>query len=125
MKYQVVDICADKLPVNEVCGYLGVARSSYYKWRQVRPGKRETEDGRLEAILAAEFEKHLKAYGTGRLRARLRRLGHHHGRRRISRLMKQRGLSTRKKRRFVVTTVADPSKRAAPNGMVPKKWTQR
>ena len=115
MKYELVAYCGGWLPVQDLCAFLGIARSGYYEWLKAKPGKREVEDKRLEAVLETEFEKHRRAYGTRRLRERLRRLGRHHGRRRISRLMKQRGLNARKRRRFVVTTVADPSKRPAPN----------
>lgn len=115
MKYELVAYCSGWLPVQDLCGFLGIARSGYYEWLKAKPGKREVEDKRLEAVLETEFEKHRRAYGTRRLRERLRRLGRQHGRRRISRLMKRRGLNARKRRRFVVTTVADPSKRPARN----------
>lgn len=115
MKYKLVQQCADQLPVRDMCEYLGVSRSGYYKWLAAKPGKRVREDASLERILEAEFEKHRKAYGARRLRERLRRLGRKHGRRRVRRLMAKRGLNARKKRRFVLTTVADPAKHPASN----------
>ena len=115
MKYRLVQQCADQHPVRDVCDFLGVSRSGYYKWLDGKPGKRAYEDAKLERILEAEFENNRKAYGARRLRERLRRLGRKHGRRRIRRLMEKKGLNARKKRRFVLTTVADPAKRPASN----------
>jgi putative transposase len=115
VKYRFIQRCADDLPVDGLCRYLDVARSGYYRWLKQVPGRRAQEDAQLGELIEAEFYKHRQAYGSPRMCERLRQLGRHHGRRRISRLMAQRKLIARKKKRFVVTTVADPSKQPAPN----------
>lgn len=118
MKYRFIQHCAAQrpdLPVAGLCQYLEVARSGYYKWLNPQPGRRWQADKQLGEVIEAEFYKHRQAYGSPRMCDRLRQLGRHHGRRRVSRLMAQRGLFARKKRRFVVTTKADPTKHPAPN----------
>lgn len=115
MKYRFIESCAGQLPVDGLCRYLGVARSGYYKWLKHMPGRRAQEDAQLGEIIEAEFYKHRKTYGSPRMCDRLGQLGRRHGRRRVRRLMAERELIARKKKRFVVTTVADPSKRPAPN----------
>jgi len=66
-------------------------------------------------VIEAEFYKHRKTYGSPRMCDRLRELGRRHGRRRVGRLMAERELIARKKKWFVRTTVADPTKQPAPN----------
>lgn len=115
MKYRFIHSCADQLPVECLCSHLGVARSGYYKWLEHAPSQRAQEDEALSKVIEAEFHQHHDAYGSPRMCALLHQLGRHHGRRRVRRLMVQRGLIARKRRRFVSTTKADPSKQPAPN----------
>lgn len=115
MKYRFIHSCADQMSIEGLCSYLGVARSSYYKWLKPEPGQRRQEDEQLGEVIETEFWKHRGAYGSPRMCGRLRQLGRHHGRRRVSRLMAERGLIARKKKRFVTTTKANPSKQPAPN----------
>jgi putative transposase len=119
MKYRFIHSCsqncAEQLPVEGLCIHLGVARSGYYKWLKQTPGQREQEDAQLAEVIETEFWKHHSAYGSPRMCERLRQLSRRHGRRRVRRLMVDRGLIARKRRRFVTTTKADPSKQPAPN----------
>ena len=115
MKYRFIKSCAERLPVEDLCNYLGVARSGYYKWLKQAPGRRAQDDEQLGAVIEAEFHKHRKTYGSPRMCDRLRELGRRHGRRRVSRLMAKRTLIACKTKRFVRTTVADPTKQPAPN----------
>jgi len=115
MKYRFIHSCADQMSIEGLCSYLGVARSGYYKWLKQEPGQRGQEDEQLGEVIETEFWKHRGVYGSPRMCGRLRQLGRHHGRRRVSRLMADRGLIARKRRRFVATTKADPSKQPAPN----------
>jgi transposase InsO family protein len=115
MKYQFIERCADELPISGLCTYLNVSRSGYYDWRKRQPSRRAQEDQVLGDVIEVEFKKHRRTYGSARIRDRLRQLGRRHGRRRIARLMAQHQLIARKKRRFVRTTVADPSRAPAAN----------
>lgn len=115
MKYQFIEACADELPISGLCAYLDVSRSGYYDWLTREPSRRAQEDEVLGEVIEAEFKKHRQAYGSARMRDRLRRLGRRHGRRRIARLMAQRRLIARKKRRFARTTIVDASRAPAPN----------
>jgi transposase InsO family protein len=115
MKYHFIQRCSGALPVDGLCSYLGVARSGYYKWLKHEPGRRAQEDAQLGEIIEAEFFRHRQTYGTPRMCDRLQRLGRRHGRRRVRRLMAERALIARKKRRFVTITQADPTKPPAPN----------
>jgi transposase InsO family protein len=115
VKYQFILACADSLPVSGLCAYLDVSRSGYYDWLTRKPSRRAQEDQVLGEVIAVEFKKHWRTYGSARIRERLRQIGRRHGRRRVARLMAQHQLIARKKRRFVRTTQADPSRAPAPN----------
>ena len=90
--------------VVEMCAALGVSRSGYYAHRNKPQGMRCRQDRQLRDILARCFRESRHTYGTPRLRADLRDLGHRVGRRRIARLMREQGLRPRQKRRFVPKT---------------------
>jgi putative transposase len=85
---------------------VGVARSGYYQWLKQELGQRKQEDEQLAEVIETEFWKHRGVNGSPRMCERLRQLG---------RLMVDRGLIARKRRRFVTTTKADPTKQPAPN----------
>jgi putative transposase len=72
VKYAFIKSCAGQLSVDGLCDYLGVARSGYYKWLKGDVSPRVQEDQQLGEIIEAEFNKHYKAYGSPRMRDRLR-----------------------------------------------------
>lgn len=81
-----------------------MSRSGYYAHRHKPEGRRRRQDTLLRGVLARCFRDSRHTYGTPRLRADLRSLGHRVGRRRISRLMHEQGLQPKQKRRFVPQT---------------------
>jgi putative transposase len=90
--------------LQELCQALEISRSGYYD----HLGKAQRPRHQQDAVLAVEvrdaFEQSRHTYGTPRLRHDLRDRGHHCGRRRIARLMRQQGLRPYQKRRFVPRT---------------------
>ncbi len=103
------------LPASGLCAYLRVFRSGYNSWLGCQPGECSQEGEELGKVIEAEFTKNRKAYGSRRIRDRLRQLSRRYGRRRIARLMLERKPIARKNRRFVATKVADATRRTAPN----------
>ncbi|MER6162966.1 IS3 family transposase [Streptomyces sp. NPDC001868] len=100
--------------VAPLCRLLKVARSSFYAWlagERTRRAKQAADD-----VLAHEITVlHLAsrgAYGVPRIHAGLRRLGHRVNRKRIERVMRERGISgvTRRRRKGLTR----PAKRAVP-----------
>lgn len=87
-----------------ICEVLGVSRSGYYAHRHKPQGVRHRQDTLLRGVLARCFRDSRHTYGSPRLRADLRALGHRVGRRRISRLMREQGLRPKQKLRFVPKT---------------------
>ena len=103
-------------PVRTMCGVLAVSPSGYYAWRGrplITPQVRAERGlrARIRAIHAASRGR----YGSPRIHRALRADGARLGRNRVIRLMRAEQLRGRPRRRFRVTTQADPAAAAAPN----------
>lgn len=87
-----------------MCRVLGISRSGYYA-AMTRPDSQRTVANRqlIEQIDAA-FDAHRQIYGSPRLWRSLRNQGVACGRHRVARLMRDRGLVARQRRRFRATT---------------------
>jgi transposase InsO family protein len=107
--------------VSWLCEALLVSRSGYYAWlrRPEMPGRRATENARLQAQVRAAFAESRNTYGSPRL---ARALGYPGRRNRIARLMHREGLWARQRSKYRVATTdsrhADP---IAPNRLLELK----
>ncbi|MER6565147.1 IS3 family transposase [Streptomyces sp. NPDC001093] len=93
---------------------LKVARSSFYAWlagEKTRRAKRAADDALAHEITVLHVASR-GAYGVPRIHAELRRLGHRINRKRIERVMRERGIvgATRRRRR----SLTRPAKKAVP-----------
>jgi len=102
-------------PISVMCEVLQVSRSGYYDWA----GRKESAHAAADRVLAAEIRAaHAGSrgrYGSPRVHAELRAHGRRVGRKRVARLMRENGLSARRKRRFRRTTDSAHSFPVAPN----------
>ena len=103
------------VPVHRLCTLLGMSRSGYYAARARPPSTRAQVDERLVVDIRAIHRRYRRRYGSPRMTKELQALGHQVGRHRIARVMKQKNLAARPRRRFVTTTVRDTSATPAPN----------
>jgi putative transposase len=101
--------------VSELCRVMDVSRSGYYDWCERPPSGRAIEDEELTKDIEREFKKGRRKYGSPKVWQALQQLGQRHSRKRIARLMAANGLFARKKKRFVMTTHANPAHQPAPN----------
>ncbi|MET9134585.1 IS3 family transposase [Streptomyces antibioticus] len=97
-----------------LCRLLKVARSSFYAWpagEKARRAKQAADDALAREITVLHLASR-GAYGVPRIHAWLRRLGHRINRKRIERVMRERGIAgvTRRRRR----SLTRPAKRAVP-----------
>jgi hypothetical protein len=90
---------------------LKVSRAAYYAARGDRPCDRDREDAELAVLITAEHKRSRGRYGAPRIHAELRGKGHRHSRKRVARLMRQRGLRGRTPRRWKKTTIPGPGGR--------------
>jgi transposase InsO family protein len=101
-----------------LCENLDVSTSGYYDWHKRRdcPGPRALENQTLAQEIDWIHAQSRHTYGSPRVMQELRKKGHRHGRHRIARLMKQKGLCGRQKGRHrVQTTDSNHDQPIAPN----------
>jgi putative transposase len=94
--------------VTTACGLLEVSTSAYYQWSRHIPSPRERSDAGLGAQIERIHRDSRGTYGAPRVHAQLHRSGVCVGQRRVARLMRERGLAGRCRRRFQRTTIPDP-----------------
>jgi putative transposase len=99
-------VAAEKaaFPVTVLCRTLGVSRAGFYAAQGRPPAVREQADAALGVEVAAIHAESRTCYGSPRVHAELRARGHGVSRKRVARLMRQRGLAARRRRRYRVTT---------------------
>ena len=99
-----------------LCAALGVTPAGYHAWQRAEPGRRERADAELAVQIAAVHREHRGRYGVPRIQRELSERGLRHSRKRIARLMRERGLGGRVARRWVPsTTESNHSEPIAPN----------
>lgn len=102
--------------VEELAHALEVSPSGFYAHQHKPERTRAKADQKLTAHIKTVFQQSRRTYGSPRVAAALRREGHHCGKNRVARLMRQNQLKARQKRRFVPrTTQSDHDEPIAPN----------
>jgi putative transposase len=99
--------------VTKACELVEVSTSAFYDWHQHRPSARQLADEQLAERIGAIFEASRGTYGWPRVHKELRRQGVHASRKRVARIMRQKGLVGRCRRRSTRTTFSDPETKAA------------
>jgi transposase InsO family protein len=95
---------AEEFPVDLMCEVLGVSRSGYYAWRD-RPLSATAlrREQLVEQIRTAHAESR-QVYGSPRIRAELRAQGVVCSENTVAKLMRQHGIRSKRRQRFVVRT---------------------
>ena len=115
MKYQFIQQHKQEFPVVVMCRVLDVSESGFYAWRKRPTCRRQREDAQLTEEIRQVFRSHRERYGSPRIHAELAEQGVKCSRKRIARLMREAGISAKRKRRRMVTTRRDASHPVAPN----------
>src|SRR5947209_6622807 len=102
-------------PIALMCRALEVSESGYHAWSKREVSQRAQEDQALAEQIAHIFQANRGVYGSPRIHAELQEQGKRYGRKRIARLMQERGISAQRKRRRVRTTDSNHSNPVAPN----------
>ena len=99
---------AEQRNVAKACELLEVSRSAFYEWHQHVPSGREAADEQLGERIQDVYDGSRGTYGWPRVHRALRDDGVHVGRKRVARIMRDKGLIGRCRRRWVKTTISDP-----------------
>ena len=95
--------------VRRACALLEVSRAAYYAWSSLDPEERRRGDDELVAAISDAHRSSRGTYGAPRIVRALRKRGLRVSRKRVARLMRQRGIVGRARRRRRRTTIADPA----------------
>ncbi|MER7043121.1 IS3 family transposase [Streptomyces microflavus] len=112
--YRFIEAEKTTFGVALLCRLLKVARSSFYAWAEgeaARRRRQEADDALAHQITVLHVASQ-HTYGAPRIHAELVRLGHQVNRKRVERIMRERGITgvTRRRRR----SLTRPAKRAVP-----------
>ena len=94
--------------VVKACELLEVSRSAFYEWSHHVPSRRALDEDALGERIQAVHDESRGTYGCPRVHRALRAEGVHVSRKRVARIMRQKGLVGRCRRRWTKTTTPDP-----------------
>ena len=92
MRFAFIDVEKASYPARILCRVLRVSRSGFYAWMRRKPSDRDLEDEQLRPKIAEAFKKGRRTYGSPRVTKELVDQGNEVSRRRVARLMRDRGL---------------------------------
>ena len=116
MRFQFVWAQKASYSVSELCHALEVSTSGYYAWCKREKSQRQLDDERLLELIKSIFKASRETYGSPRIFATLKELGHKIGKNRVTRIMKENGLIVLPRRGWrCVTTKANPNHAVAAN----------
>ena len=98
-----------------MCNALNVVRSAYYKWRSTPQTAHDQRDKELGELVEIEFKRGRGVYGEVRVLKKLQQQAIKTSRRRVGRLMRERGLVCITKKPYKVTTDSKHDKPIAKN----------
>lgn len=115
MKYKFMQDYARKFSIERMSRVFGVSRGGYYRFIQAKPSARKQENERLLQKIKVIHESSRHTYGSPRVHAELQEEGEICSRKRVAKIMHQAGVVAKMKKRFKVTTRANPDALPAPN----------
>lgn len=115
MKYQFMQEHIIEFSLKRMSNVFNVSRSGYYRFIKANLSERSEENMRLLEKIKETHEKSRQTYGSPRIHAELSMQGEICSRKRVARLMKQAGLQAKMRKRYKLTTKANPKTTAAPN----------
>ena len=104
MKYRFICGHVGEYPVRMMCRVLSVSPSGYYAWARRQPSRRQRDSERMLSEIRRIHLASRRTYGSPRIHADLREMGVCCSRKRVARLMREHGISGRRKPRYIVTT---------------------
>jgi transposase InsO family protein len=110
-RFQFVADHQRRFGVKRLCTILGIARSSFYYWRNAAAARaaRQTADAQLAARIRTVHHSSDGTYGVPRITAELREDGERINHKRVARVMQAIGIAGLRLRRKHHTTIADPA----------------
>ena len=115
MKFRFIAERVAQFPVRAMCQVLDVSPSGYYAWKSRPTSERARQDEQLGLRIEAAHDHSRGIYGSPRVAAQLRSRGERVSTKRVARIMRERRLQGRRRRRYRATTDSKHSVNIAPN----------
>lgn len=116
MRFEFVTAQKTSYSVIELCQALEVSTSGYYAWCKREKSPRQVQDEVWLELIKSIFKSSRETYGSPRIYATLKELGHQIGEKRVARIMKENSIVVGPERAWrCVTTKADPLNAVAAN----------
>lgn len=115
MKYAFIDEQRGAFKVNRLCKSLGIKTSSYYRWKRFPISDRTKRDKELLSKISKIHQENRGCYGSPRIHAELKEKGDFVSRKRVSRIMRENGISALQRRKYKSTTDSNHNYPVAPN----------
>ncbi len=114
MRFEFIHAEKASFPVRTLCRVLKVSRQGYYAWANRSPSERAREDQAIGEKIESIHAKSRGTYGSPRVHRALKKQ-RPISRRRVARIMRERGLTGRRPARFRRTTDSDHGQPIAEN----------
>jgi len=115
VKYAFIKAHQELFTVRRMCALLEVSTSAYYDWIRRPESARKAEDRCLSEKIVSIHRDSRETYGARRIVHELREDGDEVSRARVGRLMKEKALKVKSRRKFKATTRSDHGRPVAPN----------
>jgi putative transposase len=115
VRYQFIEGHRREWPVRLICEVLEVSPSGYYQWRRRPPCARRERREALAAEVEAIHREVKARYGSPRIHAELAARGVPCCANTVAKLMRERGIAAKTKRKFRCTTDSDHGRPVAEN----------
>jgi putative transposase len=93
VRFELIDAEKAHYPLAVLCSALNVSRSGYYAWKGRPASARAKADEQLGVEIVAIHRRSRGTYGSPRVHAGLRAKGRRVGKKRVARLMRDKGLA--------------------------------
>lgn len=100
MRFAFIEAEKANFPVSMLCSKLKVSTSGFYAWRARPISERKQTDAVLGGKIIEIHADSRSTYGSPRIHFELQTQGIRVGKKRVARLMQERGLTARRRRRF-------------------------
>jgi putative transposase len=122
VKFRFVERHLSEFPVEVACEVLGVSRSGYYAWRE-RPGSARARRRReLAEKVKAVHEQNRRVYGSPRVHRALLAAGEKVSENTVAKVMRERGIRAKPKRKFVPRTTDSAHRRPVAENVLGRRF---
>ncbi len=107
-------------PMEKMAQVFQVSVSGYYAYSKREPSSREEENQKLIRLIEEIYKEGRSMYGSPRIHAKIQRLGKKCSRKRVAKLMRERGIVAKMRKSWKRTT--KPRKREAAENLVKQEF---